>query len=167
VARILIISCTPYGQDSRVKRHAEALVGSRGDEVDVLCLENPRSVPLNGVNVIGLSRPRHRSDGISSFYYVQFFISSVSSAVRLSLRRRYDVAIVGAMNTAAILCAALLRFLGSRIILDLGDDTAEAHQKDLVGGHGALRAWLPVVEQAIRERAQDGLTRLARHGVPC
>ena len=101
MARILIISCTPYGSDSRVKRHAEALVG-RGDEVDVLCLENPRSVPLNGVNVIGLLRPRHRSDGISSFRYVQFFISSVSSAVRLSLRRRYDVAIVCAMRTAAV-----------------------------------------------------------------
>ena len=154
MARILIISCTSYGPDSRVKRHAEALVG-RGDEVDVLCLENPRSVPLNGVNVIGLSRPRHRSDGISSFCYMQFFISSVSRAVRLSLGRRYDVAIVCAMRTAAILCTALLRLLGSRVILDLGDDTAEVHQKDLVGRHGASRAWLPMVEQAIRAKFVD------------
>ena len=149
MARILVISCTTYGQNSRVKCHAEALVG-HGDEVDVLCLENQRSVRSNGVNLIGLVRPRHRS--MRGLCYVQFSISAAFNAVRFSLRRRYDVVVVYAMRTATILCAAPLRLLGSRITLDLGDETAEAHQKEKAGGQGALRGRLLVMEEAIRAR---------------
>ena len=152
MARILVISCTTYGQDSRVKRHAEALVG-HADEVDVLCLENRRNVRSNGVNVIGLVRPRHRRTGtIRGLCYVQFSISAAFNAVRFSLRRRYDVVVVYAMRTATILCAAPLRLHGSRITLDLGDETAEAHQKEKAGRQGALRGRLLVMEEAIRAR---------------
>jgi Glycosyl transferase 4-like domain len=152
VARILVISCTTYGQDSRVKRHAEALVG-HGDEVDVLCLENRRNVRSNGVNVIGLVRPRHRRTGtIRGLCYVQFSISAAFNAVRFSLRRRYDVVVVYAVRTATILCAAPLRLHGSRITLDLGDETAEPHQKEKAGRQGTLRARLLVMEEAIRAR---------------
>jgi hypothetical protein len=149
VARILVISCTTYGQNSRVKCHAEALVG-HGDEVDVLCFENQRSVRSNGVNLIGLVRPRHRS--MRGLCYVQFSISAAFNAVRFSLRRRYDVVVVYAMRTATILCAAPLRLLGSRITLDLCDEAAEAQQKEKAGRQGALRGRLLVMEEAIRAR---------------
>jgi hypothetical protein len=82
VARILVISCTTYGQNSRVKCHAEALVGHEY-EVDVLCFENQRSVRSNGVNLIGLVRPRHRS--MRGLCYVQFSISAAFNAVRSAL----------------------------------------------------------------------------------
>ena len=155
MARILIISCTPYGQDSRVKRHIQALVG-RGDEVDVLCLENPRTARINGVNVTGVVRPRyHRRGGLGGLCYAQFSISAAFRAIRFSLRRRYDVVVVRAMRTATILCAAPMRLLGSRVILDLGDDTPEAHHEGGTRRLSALRARLLMMEEAFRARFAD------------
>jgi hypothetical protein len=83
---------------------------------------------------------------------MQFSISAAFNAVRSSFRRRYDVVVVYAIRTATILCAGPLRLLGSRIILDLGDETAEAHQKEKAGRHDALRAGLLAMEAAIRAR---------------
>jgi hypothetical protein len=116
-------------------------------------LRTSATLRANGVNLIGLVRPRHRrTGGIRGLCCVQFSISAAFNAMRFSLRRRYDVVVVYAMRTATILCAAPLRLLGSRITLDLVDETAEAHQREKAGLQGALRARLLVMEEAIRAR---------------
>lgn len=147
MARVLIIACTIYSQDRRVKRHAEALA-RRGDEVDVFCLEDLRTARLNGVNVIGLVRPRqHRSSRVR---YGRFCVSAALRTLQFGFGRPYDVVIVCAMRTAAILCAVLPKLLGSCVMFDMADTTSELPQSKASGRQGPLRARLLMMEGAAR-----------------
>lgn len=152
MARILIIACTVYSQDGRVRRHAEALA-RRGDEVDVFCFASRRIARSNGVNVIGLIKPRrHR---LSRARYVRFGVSAALRAVRLGFGRPYDVVIVSAMRTAAILCAALPKLLGSRVMFDMFGTTPDLSQIKVGDRQSSLRARLLIMESAARARFAD------------
>ena len=143
MARILVIAYTNYAFDGRVKRHAEALA-ARGDEVDVLSLASDHDGMLNGVNIIGLRMPRYRGASRSSYIrsYARFFTAATWTAMRLSFKRRYDVAVVCTMPDAAVLCAVPTRLAGTRILLDIHDTMPELYRDKFGGRRGALGARL-------------------------
>ena len=150
MARILVIAYTNYAFDGRVKRHAEALA-ERGDEVDVLSLAGEHQGMLNGVNVIGLRIPRYRGASRSSYVssYLRFFAVASWMAMRLSLKRRYDVAVVCTMPDAAVLCAIPTRLAGTRILLDIHDTMPELYSDKFGGRRGALGARILKIEERI------------------
>lgn len=150
MARILVIAYTNYAFDGRVKRHAEALA-ERGDEVDVLSLAGEHEGKLNGVNVIGLRISRYRGASRSSYVrsYLRFFAMASWMATRLSLKRRYDVAVVCTMPDAAVLCAIPTRLAGTRILLDIHDTMPELYRDKFGGRRGALGARILKIEERI------------------
>ena len=150
MARILVIAYTNYAFDGRVKRHAEALA-ERGDEVDVLSLAGEHQGKLNGVNVIGLRIPRYRGASRSSYVrsYLRFFAVASWMAMRLSLKRRYDVAVVCTMPDAAVLCAIPMRLAGTRILLDIHDTMPELYSDKFGGRRGALGARILKAEERL------------------
>src|SRR5258708_9315857 len=150
MARILVIAYTNYAFDGRVKRHAEALA-ARGDEVDVLSLAGEHQGLINGVNVIGLKIPRYRGASKSSYVrsYLRFFSAASWMAVRLSLKRRYEVAVVCTMPDAAVLCALPTRFARTRIMLDIHDTMPELYRDKFGGRRGALGARLLMMEERL------------------
>jgi glycosyltransferase involved in cell wall biosynthesis len=148
MARILMIAYTTYVHDGRVKRHAQALA-ERGDQVDLLCLENPHQGLHCGVNVIGLKVRRYRGNSKTSYFraYVGFFLAAGARALKLALRRRYDVVIVCTMPDAAVLCAVPLKLLGSKIVLDIHDTMPELYREKFGGRRGAIGARLLAFEE--------------------
>lgn len=158
MARILVIAYTTYAFDGRVKRHAEALA-ERGDEVDVLCLDSEHDGMRNGVNVIGLRIPRYRGASRSSYVrsYLRFFATASWVALRLSLKRRYDVAVVCTMPDAAVLCALPTRLVGTRILLDIHDTMPELYRAKFGGRRGALGARLLMIEELFSARCADAV----------
>jgi glycosyltransferase involved in cell wall biosynthesis len=150
MARILVIAYTNYAFDGRVKRHAEALA-ARGDEVDVLSLADEQDGMINGVNVIGLRIPRYRGASRSSYVrsYLRFFTVATWTAMRLSLKRRYDVAVVCTMPDAAVLCAVPTRLAGTRILLDIHDTMPELYRDKFGGRRGALGARLLMIGERL------------------
>lgn len=150
MARILVIAYTNYAFDGRVKRHAEALA-ERGDEVDVLSLAGEHEGMLNGVNVIGLRMPRYRGASRSSYVrsYLRFFAAASWMAVRLSLKHRYNVAVVCTMPDAAVLCAIPTRLAGTRILLDIHDTMPELYSDKFGGRRGAFGARILKMEERV------------------
>jgi glycosyltransferase involved in cell wall biosynthesis len=150
MARVLMIAYTTYVHDGRVKRHAHALA-ERGDHVDLLCLENPQQGMHDGVNVIGLKVPRYRGESKAGYFrtYLRFFASAGITALRLGLRKRYDVVIVCTMPDAAVLCALPLKLLGSKVVLDVHDTMPELYRDKFGGKRGALGARMLGLEELV------------------
>jgi glycosyltransferase involved in cell wall biosynthesis len=175
MARILVIAYTNYAFDGRVRRHAEALA-ARGDEVDVLSLAGELNGLINGVNVVGLRMRRYRGASRSSYLrsYLRFFTAASCEAMRRSIKRRYDVAVVCTMPDAAILCAIPTRLAGTRILLDIHDTMPELYRDKFGGRRGALGARLLMIgERMCAGRADMVLAvhalhrrRLIEAGVP-
>jgi glycosyltransferase involved in cell wall biosynthesis len=148
VARVLMIAYTSYASDGRVQRHAQALA-QRGDHVDVICLENSQPRDPCGVNVIGLRQRRYRGSSRSNYVrsYLRFFAAAALTALRLSLRRRYHLAIVCTMPDAAVLCAIPSRLLGAKVVLDMHDTMPELYRDKFGGQRGAIGARLLTLEE--------------------
>ncbi len=170
--RALIIAYTEYRHDGRVKRHAEALA-QRGDHVDVICLDPAGS--LNGVNILGLGIPRYRGASRRSYIsnYVRFFVRATALAARMSVRRRYDLAIACTMPDAVVLCTLPLRLTGTKVILDVHDTMPELYRDKFGGRRGALGARLLMFEERLSAAFADRILavhephrrRLVRSGI--
>ncbi len=137
--RTLIIAYSSYVRDARVKRHAKSLA-ERGDQVDVLCLENPEQGMRDGVNVIGIKLAKYRGSSRTSYIraYLRFMILASWTALRLAVKRRYDAVIVCTMPDAIVLCALPLRLMGSKLILDVRDTMPELYREKFRGWGGKL-----------------------------
>lgn len=148
MARVLMIAYTTYVHDARVKRHAQALA-ERGDQVDLLCLQNPQQGMDHGVNVIGLRICRYRGSSRASYLrsYLRFFATATGQALALSRRHRYDLAMVCTMPDLAVLCAMPARLMGSKVVLDVHDTMPELYHDKFGGRRGDLGAKLLQLEE--------------------
>lgn len=175
MARIVVIAYTTYVHDGRVKRHAEALA-RRGDHVDVICLDSEQGASLNGVNLIGIRMPRYRGASRARYLrsYARFFSVAAWTAFRMNLRGRYDLAIVCTMPDAAVLSALPLRWLGTKVILDVHDTMPELYRDKFGGRLGLVGARLLMAGERVSAACADHVlavhdvhrTRLVAAGVP-
>ncbi len=175
MARILVIAYTTYIHDGRVKRHAEALA-RRGDHVDVICLDSGQGANVNGVNLIGIRMPRYRGASRARYLrsYARFFTLATWTALRMSLRKRYDMAIVCTMPDAAVLSALPIKYLGTKVILDVHDTMPELYRDKFGGRRGALGARLLMAGERASAACADRVlavhelhrARLLASGVP-
>ncbi|HLH77670.1 MAG TPA: glycosyltransferase family 4 protein [Candidatus Binataceae bacterium] len=156
MARALMIAYTTYVHDARVKRHAQALA-ERGDQVDLLCLQNPQQGFDRGVNVIGLQIRRYRGSSRASYLrsYLRFFAAATIQAAVLSRRHRYDFAVVCTMPDLAVLCALPVRLMGSKLLLDVHDTMPELYRDKFGGRRGALGAKLLHLEERVSAGLAD------------
>jgi len=130
-----------------VKRHAQAFA-RRGDQVDVICLENPERGFRDGINVIGVAQKRYRGSSRANYAggYFRFFARATAIAVRRNFRRPYDVIIACSIPDAVVLCALPLRLLGGKVVLDIHDTMPELY-RDKFGGRRNLGARLLEFEE--------------------
>ncbi len=124
--RIAMMTYSTYPVDARVRREAEALA-SRGDEVDVICLQLPGEAleeVAGGVRIY-----RHRMGGkyrgenllIYLLRYLRFFLHCFWMISRLHLGRRYQVVQAHTMPDFLVFAALIPKLLGAKIILDVHD----------------------------------------------
>ncbi len=173
--RVLMIAYSSYVRDGRVKRHAEALAG-RGDHIDVICLADAQLRSGNGVTTIGLEMPRYHGDSRAAYVrsYLGFFARATATAIRLNRVHRYDAVMVCSIPDAVVLCAAPLKALGSRVILDVHDTMPELYRDKFGGRRGALGARLLMLEERMSAWLADRVlavhdlhrSRLESAGIP-
>jgi glycosyltransferase involved in cell wall biosynthesis len=127
--RAAVLLYSYYPSDSRPRRAATAMVEA-GMSVDLFCLkdgeqEKPTSVEA-GVNVFRL--PMQHSRGSKLFYFLRygrFLLSSFLFLFRRGFRRPYDIVHVHNMPDILVFSAALQKFRGAGIVLDLHDPMPE------------------------------------------
>jgi len=148
--RVLVIAYTDYTYDARVRRHAEALA-LRGDHVDVIALDTTKCGRLNGVNVLAIEIARYRGSSRTRYLstYTSFFARASLIGLRRSLSNRYDVVVVCTMPDAAVISAIPLKFLGSKVVLDIHDTMPEIYLDKFGGRGGAFGARLLMAQERI------------------
>ncbi len=154
--RILMIAYTVFSRDARVRRQAEAFA-ARGDEVDAICLDEPRRALADRVNLIGIPIARYRGSSSRRYLgsYAGFFSRATARALRLSRRRPYDVAIICTLPDLAILSAVPLRAFGTRLVLDMHDTMPELYRDKFAGWRGELGARILTVCERVSVSLAD------------
>lgn len=179
MARICVIAYTNYAADARVRRAAEALV-ARGDEVSVVCpltsLIEGRAelsgVRLHPTGAVPSTATKHPLTYVRR--YTTFLVSAGIKALRLHLKRRFDVVHVHTMPDFLVFSAIGPKLLGAKVILDVHDLMPELWASKFGAGdaHWAIRGLKAVERASIRfaDAAvavhQPHLDALVAHGSP-
>ena len=153
MARVCVIVYTNYPADTRVRRAAEALVG-RGDEVHLICPPAPSfagGAEMGGVVLHPTGSIGHKNSSSARAYvmqYLGFTVSAGVKALRLHLRKRFDVVHVHTMPDFLVFSALGPKLLGAKVILDVHDLMPElyASKFGLGESHWIIRS-LKVVER--------------------
>jgi glycosyltransferase involved in cell wall biosynthesis len=127
--RALMIVHSYYEEDARVRREAEALVGS-GWEVDVLGLKRPGEPDtdlIGGGNLRRLPVHRHQGAGIGTYLleYGDFLVRSMLAATGAHRRRPYDLVEVHSLPDYLVFAALPLRLVRVPVLLDLHEAMPE------------------------------------------
>ena len=175
MAKALLIVFKNYSYDARTQRHAEGLA-ERGDEVDVICLAGPAIATPKGINLIRLPFSHYRGSRRGSYLrsYLRFFMVATFVALRRSISRRYDIAIVATIPDALVLCALPTRLFGTRIVLDIRDTMPELYREKFGTAWRDIGARLLLMQERISARLADHVLavhephrrRLERAGIP-
>lgn len=172
--RALLVSHSYYLRDTRLRRHAEALVSDRWD-VEVLCARDEgeaRRSNVNGVRVTRLPSRRHRgSKARYLFEYASFGLMAFAAIVWRVARRRYALCYVLSLPNALVLAGLPARWRGARLLLDVRDPMPEFFTSKYPSS--ALTRIL-LFEERIAARAASAVVTvspvmaelLARTGVP-
>jgi glycosyltransferase involved in cell wall biosynthesis len=147
MARVCMIVLTDYPADTRVRREAEALA-ARGDEVVVICPHTPAlgdRREISGVRLHPVRSSRSSASDRPIHYlarYGTFMAAASVAALRLHLRRRYDVVHVHTMPDVLVYCAAGPKLLGAKVVLDVHDLMPELYRSkfQLDDSHTVIRA---------------------------
>ncbi len=140
--RVAAITFDWYPFDIRVRRMAEAAVDA-GYEMDVICLrpEGEQAFEVcNGVRVYRMPMDRGfgRSLPATLLEWLRFSAYAAATITRLHRQRRYDVIVAHNMPDFLIFAAALPKFTGAKLILDVQDTTPELMAAKASGRKKAL-----------------------------
>jgi glycosyltransferase involved in cell wall biosynthesis len=123
---ICLIAYTIYENDPRVRRYAESLA-SAGHRVDVLALRRHRGESrhsrLNGVHVYRILIRDFEEKGPLGYFlriFLYFLVGGAVLAYR-HLRHRYRVVHVNNIPDYLVFMAALPKWTGARVVLDIHD----------------------------------------------
>ncbi len=157
-----MIAYTEYLIDPRVRREAECLA-DRGDNVDFLCLRQPKNVAdskpaqwetIDGVRVCHL--PMYKYQGESSFAYllsyIRFFFLSFWYINGLYFRKKYDVIHVNNMPDFLVFTTIIPRILRCKVILDIHDLTSELYGLKFESKKNSILLKLLKIQEALSLR---------------
>lgn len=129
--RVCQVAYTFYENDNRVRRYAEALA-TQGNEVEVMALRRKgqaKSGYSEGVRVFRIQR-RAVTEKQPLAYLLKILFFFVRSTLLLSLRHLrnpYDVVHVHNVPDFLVFTAAIPKFMGARVILDIHDILPELY----------------------------------------
>ncbi|MHB9008976.1 MAG: glycosyltransferase family 4 protein [Limisphaerales bacterium] len=127
--RAAVVLYSYYPSDSRPRRSAEALAAA-GMVVDLFCLRESPTEPsrelIRGVSVHRLPLRQRRGGRFTYLYqYAAFFLLASVAVGWRSLWQRYQLVHVHNMPDFLVFSAAVPRWRGARVILDLHDPMPE------------------------------------------
>ena len=127
--KIAMIVHAYYFKDARVRRYAESLA-RQGDEVDVICLREGNEAIFEthlGVNIYRINMSRRRGGMMS--YFVEYFLAFIGFFCKLNTLNfkghRYQLIHVHNFPNFLVFAAAIQKFLGAKILLDIHDPMPE------------------------------------------
>jgi glycosyltransferase involved in cell wall biosynthesis len=124
--RVCMVSYSIYDFDNRVRRYAETLV-RQGCEVDAVALRSEPTAPahsvIKGVNVYRI-QTRIKDEKNKFDYLVRissFFLRAFTFLTREQFKRPYDLVHVHSVPDCIVFAAAVPKWLGAKVILDIHD----------------------------------------------
>jgi peptidoglycan/xylan/chitin deacetylase (PgdA/CDA1 family) len=123
--KICMLAYSDYEAGSRVRCHAETLAG-RGDQVDVIALNEGNGQMVEEVNGVTVHRIQRRADPdppkwAHAWRTVRFLLSSSTLLTRLQSRTRYDLIHVYGKPDVLVFAAWYPKLAGTPILLDTQD----------------------------------------------
>lgn len=179
VRRVLFIVYEAYARDSRVRRHARALVGARY-RVEVAALVDERSLDAarrDGVTLVSLGARKYRGRSRVAYLlaYLAFAARAFCAVTGRVLRRRVDLVYVNNPPDFLVFAAIAARMRGLPVVLDIHDLTSDLYQAKF-GDRGAARWLVARIERSsvrfadalitIHDIYAERLAALARDGTP-
>jgi len=148
---VCILLQNHYDIDIRVRRKAEALVAD-GYLVDVFALSNgqgQKRYTLQGVNVHALSLGKKRGSlARYAFEYGAFFFWALFQLTVRMPWKRYTVIDVNTLPDFLVFAAALAKWMGARVVLDMHEITPEFYMSKY--GIGPTSRWIRLLERVER-----------------
>lgn len=136
---IVMIACSRYSTDNRIRREAETLASL--DEFDVSILvtkegELPKKYLLDGVNVAELNMRRFssKSKTYNILKYIAFLMKSFVACNKLLVNRKIDVIHVHNMPNFLVFAAIIPRLIGKKLMLDIHDTFPETYAAKFADG---------------------------------
>ncbi|TAK02968.1 MAG: glycosyltransferase [Chloroflexota bacterium] len=160
---IVLVTHSYYEEDPRVRRQAEAILGS-GRPVDVIALRRPGDGPdgeVAGVHVRRLDVQRHQGAGLGTYLaeYLAFFVRVGLTLVRAYSRRRYALVQVATLPDWLVFAAMPLRLVGVPVLLDLHESMPDFFRSRFPrAAHPAVHRLLRIAERASIAAASHSLT---------
>lgn len=145
MATICLVRQYYYPLDTRVRREVEALVGA-GHQVDVICMRAPGEPASERHGQLRIRRlPMHHRRGGRLGYigeYIAFLLLALVVVGARHLWRRYAIVQVNSLPDTLVFAAAIPKFFGARVLLDLHECMPEffATKFGTGMGHPAVRA---------------------------
>jgi glycosyltransferase involved in cell wall biosynthesis len=179
VSRIAVIVYEAYARDSRVRRHARALVAA-GHRVDVLAIDDARSAAAaasDGVRLTPLARRKYRGDSQLAYLasYLPFTLRAAWHITRRVLRREVDLVYVNNPPDFLVFAAAAARVRRIPVVLDVHDMTSDLYRAKFLDGATRSRI-VAAIEHAsfrfadalftIHELYAERIRAVARPGTP-
>jgi len=125
---ICVVTQSDYEIDPRVRRKAEALAAA-GYEVDVLALRPPNgkaTFSVNGVNVRTFALSKKRGSIVRYAYeYAAFLFWACVHVTRGTGKNKYAVIDVNTLPDFLIFSAAIAKWRGAKLVLDMHEITPE------------------------------------------
>jgi glycosyltransferase involved in cell wall biosynthesis len=179
VSRIAVIVYETYARDSRVRRHARALVAAR-HEVEVLALadaSSPAAAAGDGVQLIALGHKKYRGDSQRAYLaaYLAFTMRAAWAITRRVIDRRVDLVYVNNPPDFLVFAAIAARMRGIPVLLDVHDMTSDLYVAKF-GRRASLSRLVSAIERAsfrfadalltIHELYAERIRAIARPGTP-
>lgn len=130
--QICMIVYTDYQTDTRVRREAETLAELPGYRVTVLApkkQDKPARCNIEGVELIELNENKYygKSKAKYIFSYLKFTCLALFTCARLFFSGKIDIVHVHNMPNFLVFSAAVPKFFGKNVILDLHDTVPETY----------------------------------------
>jgi glycosyltransferase involved in cell wall biosynthesis len=144
----LFLVYSHYSRDARVRRYAESLARN-GYKVDVVCLNEEYCPKEKNISLLRYPLGRRRYGKL--WYILEYLLFFLYCTFILSINhliKRYKVIHINNMPDFLVFAAAVPKFFGAKIILDLHDPMPELYMsKYHAGMNSQMVKWLKWLEK--------------------
>lgn len=153
--------------ETRVQREAEALI-ARGHEVDVICpvyQDEPAVDEHEGVHIYRVKLPWQRKKNLSVQFlqYIRFLVLAALKLTSLDAKRHYDAVQTHNLPDFLVFAAAIPKWRGAKVILDLHDLMPEFFLSRFEGTNNKVFSRLVYLQERISCRFADHVITVTEH----
>lgn len=173
--RVAMVAYAHYFTDARIKNYVDALLDV-GARVDIFALGKETGTHREGNLCINSLDTKYQGESTTTYMLLQakFLFLAFWHLLRNSFGGRYDIVHVHNMPNMLTFAALPLKFVGTRVILDVHDTMPEAYATKFGYDLGSIPIKILIAEQSLSAACADRVITtnimhkevLHAHGIP-